>query len=279
MNHAYTLAALAICSACALQAQTAASPGYAFPVVTAPGVTWHPGAAEVRGGGAPVNDDCSTLPDMTLPMGGSVTFTGDNTGATSANDFEPGSPLDGVDPCVWHKFTTSGCANITVSYCATSPAFQAVLAILSPSCPTGADYQNFFSYNYDECGNGNGTIYYLAVPAGTWYLPVMANTFVNAVGPYTVQVSATACPVPPANDDCTNAVALTAQSWCNFSYHTTNGGTESMPAPTAARARALPMMMCGSPSPPPGAPCRSAPWARTPASMPCSNYSPAIAAA
>lgn len=233
MNLASTIAAVAICSSCALHAQTASShrAGHVLPVVTAPGVTWHPDAETgTRGGGAPVNDDCSTLPDMTLPLGGSLTFTGDNTGATSANDFEPGSPLDGVDPCVWHKFTTSGCANITVSYCTTSPAFQAVLAILSPSCPTGADYQSYFSYNYDDCGNGNGTIYYTGVPAGTWYLPVMANTFVNAVGPYTVQVSATACPTPPANDDCANAVVLTAQSWCNFSDFTTNGATESMPA-------------------------------------------------
>ncbi|MCC6839805.1 MAG: T9SS type A sorting domain-containing protein [Flavobacteriales bacterium] len=231
MKPTYALSALAICLSSALHAQsTPSGSSRALPVITAPGVSWHPEtAADVRGGG-PLNDDCSTLPDATLPLGGSIVFIGDNTGATSANDFEPGSPLDGVDPCVWHKFTTSGCADITVSYCATSPAFQAVLAILSPSCPTGGDYQNYFSYNYEDCGNGNGTIYYQSVPAGTWYLPVMANTFVGAVGPYSVQVSATACAVPPANDDCANAAALAAQNWCSFSYFTTAGASGSMPA-------------------------------------------------
>lgn len=231
MTLVYPTTAAAICLSFALHAQTTPLvQSRALSVVTAPGVTWHPDAATAARGGGPVNDDCSTLSDVTLPLGGSITFTGDNTGATSANDFEPGSPLDGVDPCVWHKFTTSGCADIVVSYCATDPAFQAVLAILSPSCPTGADYQSYFAYNYDDCGNGNGTIYYQGVPAGTWYLPVMANSFVGAVGPYSVQVSATACAVPPANDDCANAAALTAQSWCNFSYFTTAGATESMPA-------------------------------------------------
>lgn len=199
-------------------------------MVTAPGVTWHPEAASTARGGGPLNDDCSSLSDVTLPLGGSITFSGDNTGATSTNDFVPGSTLDGVDPCVWHKFTTAECANIVVSYCTTDPAFPAVLAILSPTCPTGDDYQSFFNYNYTDCGNGNGTIYYQSVPAGTWYLPVMANSFMNAVGPYTIHVSSSACPVLPANDECTNAVALTVQDWCDFNYFTSAGGTESMPA-------------------------------------------------
>ena len=199
-------------------------------VVLAPGISWHAETGMEPRGDAPINDECSTVSEVVLPIGGSINFTGDNTGATAAYDFVPGSSLETVGPCVWHKFTTSACTNITVSYCATSPAFTGVVAFLSPGCPAGDDYQSFFTYNYDECGNGNGTIYYVSVPAGTWYLPVMMNTFTNSIGPYSIQVSSTACPTPPANDDCENAAPLIAGPWCSFTTYTTGGATESQPA-------------------------------------------------
>jgi hypothetical protein len=200
------------------------------PVVYAPGVTTHPDVVNTMRGSAPPNDNCSSVTTQVLPLGGSITFTGDNTGATATNDFEPGSPLEGVGPCVWHKFSIAGCANITVSYCATSPAFAGVAAFLSPSCPSGSDYVLYFDYNYSECGNGNGTVHYTAVPAGTYYLPVMMNSAIGAVGPYEIEVSAEACATPPANDDCPTAISLTPGTFCNYSYYTTNGATESMPA-------------------------------------------------
>lgn len=107
---------LSVAFALLLVGPVAAQTGVSLPVVLAPGTVAHgPHSGPGRGGGVPVNDDCATVPDMVLPLGGSVTFTGDNTGATATNDFEPGSILEGVGPCVWHKFTTAGCANITVS--------------------------------------------------------------------------------------------------------------------------------------------------------------------
>lgn len=163
-------------------------------------------------------------------MGGSLTFTGDNTGATEAGDFVPGSILDGIGPCVWHKFSTSGCADIVVSYCGTTPTFAGVAAFLSPSCPAGSDYVQYFSYNYTECGNGNGTVYYVALPAGTYFLPVLLNENAPAVGPYNIVVSAEACAAPPANDDCANAIAVVPGTWCELSTFTSDGGTQSGPA-------------------------------------------------
>jgi hypothetical protein len=233
MKFIYPFTASAFLIASPLAAQTGAvnGPAAGLPVVLAPGTNWHPTTGSAtRGGGAPVNDDCSNVPDVSLPSGGSITFTGDNTGATATNDFEPGSILEGVGPCVWHTFTTSACNNVTVSYCATDPVFSGVAAFLSPACPTGADYQLYFSYNYDDCGNGNGTIQYVALPAGTWYLPVMMNSFVGAVGPYNILVTAEACEAPPANDDCANAISLVPAASCSFEQFTTAGATLTLPA-------------------------------------------------
>lgn len=178
----------------------------------------------------PPNDDCATAVAQPLPMGGSLTFTGDNTGATATGDFVPGSALDGIGPCVWHKFSTSGCADVVVSYCGTTPAFAGVAAFLSPSCPAGSDYIQFFSYNYTECGNGNGTVYYVALPAGTYYLPVLLNENAPAVGSYNIVVSAESCAPPPSNDDCMNAIAVVPGPWCDLATYTSDGGTQSEPA-------------------------------------------------
>ena len=76
----------------------------------------------------------------------------------------------------------------------------------------------------------NGTIQYVALPAGTWYLPVMMNSFVGAVGPYNILVTAEACEAPPANDDCANAISLVPAASCSFEQFTTAGATLTLPA-------------------------------------------------
>src|SRR5688572_4147249 len=57
----------------------------------------------LRGGG-PSNDDCSGATAQALAVGGSLTFSGNNTGATV--DISDG----GTDYIfVWHAFTTTEC--------------------------------------------------------------------------------------------------------------------------------------------------------------------------
>jgi hypothetical protein len=189
-------------------------------------------ATPCGGGNTPVNDLCSSVTPVALATGGTVTFTGDNTDATITGDYAPGSDLDGSGlASVWHAFTTTQCANIEVSYCATLPAFQNVWIVLANSCP--ADVLTYYSsYNTTDCGSGNYTVYFVGLPAGTWYLPVMYDPSVTspAVGPYSVDVTATPCAAPPANDDCAGSFPLDVNILCEPTTGTVFGATQSQAA-------------------------------------------------
>ncbi len=118
-----------------------------------------------------------------------------------------------------------------MSYCATLPAFQNVWIVLANSCP--ADVLTYYSsYNTTDCGSGNYTVYFVGLPAGTWYLPVMFDPSVTspAVGPYSVDVTAAPCSAPPANDNCGGAIMLDVNILCESTDGTVFGGTQSQPA-------------------------------------------------
>jgi hypothetical protein len=173
-------------------------------------------------GTQPPNDNCSGAVNQNLAIGGSVTFTGDNTGATD-------TPPDTLGiPQVWETFTTTECANLQLSYCGTTPAFGNAFLALFVDCP----FSNFVgasSFNQTTCPDGNVTILYEGVPAGQYYYAVMADDANNAVGPYTITVSATPCSAAPPNDDCAGAIPLPVGTWCNFSTYASTGATESLP--------------------------------------------------
>jgi len=154
---------------------------------------------------SPENDNCGDVTPVALATGSSVTFTGTTVGASNVGDFEPGSELEGEAPTVWHAFTLSECANVTVSYCDTDPAFGNVWIFLSPSCPAGDDYILATNYNFTACP-GNATITYNGLEAGTYYLPVMYDA-ADANGPYSIDVTAVAC--PPVEPYCTNVINFT----------------------------------------------------------------------
>ena len=150
------------------------------------------------------NDDCSQVVPEALAVGASLIFTGDNTTATSANDFDPGSPFFG-SPVVWHAFTTTECADVRFSFCGQTPTWENVFGILATDCP--ADSLIFFStYNTTDCGDGNYTYFFNGLAAGTYNLPVVYDPLNNSVGPYGIEVSATACVVVADNDDCSQVV-------------------------------------------------------------------------
>ncbi|MEZ4757888.1 MAG: hypothetical protein R2817_13750, partial [Flavobacteriales bacterium] len=74
-----------------------------FPVVASSGI-----------GGGPANDLCTNVTAEDLAIGASLTFTGNNTGATFDGDAGPGSFMDLGLPSVWHAFTTTDCADVTI---------------------------------------------------------------------------------------------------------------------------------------------------------------------
>ena len=185
-------------------------------------------------GVAPANDLCSTVVPETLTVGSSITFTGDNTDATITGDYLAGSELELLGlASVWHAFTTTECANVQVSYCGTTPEFLNFWIILSTDCPAETLIFNT-DFNTTACGDGNGTINFANLPAGTYYLPVMLDTdpLTLAEGPYTIEVTAEACVPGPANNECTGAIALDVDLFCDPVTGDINNATNSIPAIT-----------------------------------------------
>ncbi|MBP6312769.1 MAG: T9SS type A sorting domain-containing protein [Flavobacteriales bacterium] len=135
------------------------------------------------------NDLCATITAGTLEVGSTLTFTGDNTNATATNDFVATSPFNGA-PVVWHAVTTTQCSNITVAFCGQSPVFGNVFGFLSTTCP--ADQVTVFSTT-TTCADGNIIYTYDAVPANTYYIPVVLDPGQNSIGAYSIEVSATGC--------------------------------------------------------------------------------------
>lgn len=177
----------------------------------------------------PANDLCSSVTAEALSIGTPLTFTGDVTSATMTDDFAPGSDLEtNGSPTAWHAFTTTECTNVAVSYCGTPSVFNNVWIFVSANCPAGDDIILGASYDFTTCPDGNATIRYEGLAAGTYYLPVMWDEAAGATGPYTITVDAIACPLPPANDDCAGATDLEPGETCVPTAGTTMGATQSM---------------------------------------------------
>ncbi|MCB9193815.1 MAG: hypothetical protein H6597_04710 [Flavobacteriales bacterium] len=183
---------------------------------------------------APPNDSCSGVGFTPLAVGNTLTFTGDNTGATITGDYGPGSQLEALGlASVWHGFSLSSCADVTVTYCGQNPAWGDIWIVLSTGCP--ADDNNVVistDYNDTDCGDGNFTVHYVGLQAGSYYMPVMLDPAFDAEGPYSIHVSAAACGAGPANDDCANAIPLTPSTSCVPVAGSVQGATQSMPAIT-----------------------------------------------
>lgn len=155
-------------------------------------------AAECGGGGAP-NDACADVTPEALTVGGSLTFTGDNTTATATGDFAQGSPFAGA-PVVWHSFTLDECASVSVAYCGQVPAWGNTLGILARDCPA-SDLVYFSTFNADNCGDGNRTYFYDGLQAGTYYIPVLLHPASGSVGEYSLTVTGSECPPAPTYQD------------------------------------------------------------------------------
>ena len=199
-------------------------------------------SAGACGSNSPANDLCTSVTPETLANGSTLTFTGDNTGATFTGDAEPGSGMDLGLPSVWHAFTTTDCADVVVSYCGIDPVFGNTWNWLATSCPSNI-LINATNFNATDCGDGNKTLYFNALPAGTYYLPILTEPFSGAQGPYTVEVSAAACGSnSPSNDLCTNVVpeALAAGATLTFTGNNTGATFEGDAQPGSGMDLGLP---------------------------------------
>jgi hypothetical protein len=153
----------------------------------------------------PYNDLCENAIIQPLVAGTPLTFNGDNTNALAIGDCASFSSY----PNVWEGFTTTECLDITVDYCGTTPAWGDIWLGLAIDCPCTGTIA-YASFENTTCPDGNYTVLFRHVPAGTYYYPVMVDPAYGSVGPYTLNVNGTACPPPPANDLCSGAIQLTS---------------------------------------------------------------------
>lgn len=171
---------------------------------------------------APPNDVCSNVVPQPVATGSSVSFTGTTLGASG--DEGLGYPL------VWEAFTLNTCADVKITYCGTAPAWSGFWLLLYSGCPPA---QGVFVSSYDStaCGDGNFTLCFPNLAAGSYYYPV-AQAF-PVIGPYSLTVSAMACGEEVAsNDDCIGAIPIAAHPTCETSFFTNPCATQSLPAVT-----------------------------------------------
>lgn len=158
-------------------------------------------------GDVPPNTLCSGATIEELAVGASVVRMGDNTGAL--ND-----PIFGVG-VVWEAFTTTECANVTIAYCGTSPAFSAALLYLGTGCPlTNFAFVPENGVTDQNCGDGNFELTLAQLSPGTYYYPVMMIPG-SSEGPYTLTFTASACTnTAPDNALCAGAIELQVNESC-----------------------------------------------------------------
>lgn len=143
----------------------------------------------------PANDLCGDVTPVALPMSTVVTLNGDNTCATGGD-----CPLLTDNGHAWEAFTMAEKADLVLDYCGTSPSFELVYIVLADACPCDAGSGALIfaeSTDWGLCGgDGNVTMYYPALDAGTYYIPVITDhpSYPTEYyeGPYTINLYATA---------------------------------------------------------------------------------------
>ncbi len=162
------------------------------------------GLLTISCGAAAENDNCSDVVPQTLP----AVFSGDNTGATSD------CALTAPDAETWAAFTISSCTDVTVEYCGTSPVHETIYIVLFEECPCeGGDYIFADDYNFDDCGDGNATMYFNQLQPGTYYYAILSSAVDGSVGPYTISFTGSPCPAgycPAAGGTCDEYISRVA---------------------------------------------------------------------
>lgn len=154
----------------------------------------------------PDNDDCEDITPTVLTNGTTVTFNGTTEGGTASTQ-ELSTLSYGA---VWEAVTLTGeCNNLIVDFCGTADGIMQGNTFITylESC-LAADFEVANNYEYTTCSDGNPTLFFYNLPAGTYYLPVVVDPSNNTLGAYQMNVISTDCPPAPENDDCEDAIAL-----------------------------------------------------------------------
>lgn len=172
----------------------------------------------------PVNDTCTSATLLTVSsvcnfMPGTVAGSTESGPADSCGNYTSSSAYD-----VWYKFVATATNNaVTVQG---SVSFDAVV-ILKDGC--NGSTIGCSDNTYSE---GIETIYSTGLIIGnTYYVRVYAYG-AGLPSSLDFNICVTSPPPPPANDDCANAITLTANATCTTISGTVAGSTQSLPADT-----------------------------------------------
>ncbi len=144
----------------------------------------------------PPNDHCQDVTPVLLPVGGTLTFFGDNTGATS--------DCNSLVEEVWEAFTTElNGLTVIIDYCGSEPTHTPAYIIIETSCPCSGNPIFADSSSFEVCAGGdtNIIIEYGDLAAGTYYVPVYSKPDEpdgGTIGPYVMNLSASF----PSGDCC-----------------------------------------------------------------------------
>lgn len=145
-------------------------------------------------GDIPENSACEDAQIQNLAIDGSlVSVTGSGTDAIDIEGL-------GIEH-VWEAFTIDGCADVTLDMCGTPVVPESYFSSLISGCPLSegevytTDDINTTSCESDE----NITAYFPALPAGTYYYPVISSP-ASTLDEYTINFTATVC--APEPDSC-----------------------------------------------------------------------------
>ncbi|MCH7702010.1 MAG: hypothetical protein IID37_10000 [Planctomycetes bacterium] len=129
----------------------------------------------------PANDDCGDAVATTIGTGDSSSFDGNTTCAT--NDCTALAPT--ADQ--WYEVTTTATGTFTVALCGTPSVFGNAFIVLDQSCPCSGVFTNATDFNQTDCADGNWTLIWSALPADTYFYPVLSE--LGSEGDFTVTFS------------------------------------------------------------------------------------------
>ncbi len=134
-----------------------------------------------------------------------VVFTG-NLDCQTQDGISP-NPFPEATGWEWVTFELTQCANVQISYCGTAN-FQYGALNMYGDC--GTLFINSQNFDFVTCVDGNPTIFFEDLAPGFYYYPVLWSLPLNMVGPYQINVTATAPTNPCApNINCGGALPLT----------------------------------------------------------------------
>ena len=162
----------------------------------------------------PWNDDCDAVTPFLLEEGIPVVRTGDNTGATV-------DCVELIGPEVWYAFTLESQMDVSIRHCGTAPAFNNSYVVMDTQCPCSGSWRHAYYYEDSSCGDGNVSLYWRNLPAGTYYWPLLTEP--GSEGPYMVTFGANV--TCPGDLDGDNQRDLSDLAQLLANYGTTSGAT------------------------------------------------------